>query len=481
MKKLFSVFILLSFILVFNFCEDDSTSPQNTEPVVEKIVLEPEDASFGDTVNVSCAAKDEDGDQLTYTWSAKKGSFPNGNKGNSVLWLAPDMPANPPEITKDTISVTVNDGENSISEDTDIIIYEGFGSSIGTVFRENSNEVIEDAEISVGDNSTKSGSNGKYELNRIPVGTQTVTATKFDYEDYEAEVSISKSQATEHDIHMEGPIESPDVTGYVVDKFTDEPIAGVSVSISEKSFLTDEEGYFQLANITDDTVTVAAEAEKYKPFSERIILPGKDKTVTLALTDYCEGLKTVDYEGETYKTVIINERCWFKENLNVGNESGGSGQSDNDVIEKYCYDNNPSNCEKYGGLYTWNEAMQYSAKEQAQGICPDGWHVPTASEYSNLTSSVNGNSNALKTEGVGEGDGAGTNESGFSALLGGYRNNSGDFEGLGEYGDFWTSTGTDSDYSSGLSLYGKNAQINIYTHMDKGSAFSVRCIKVQDE
>jgi uncharacterized protein (TIGR02145 family) len=56
-------------------------------------------------------------------------------------------------------------------------------------------------------------------------------------------------------------------------------------------------------------------------------------------------------------------------------------QSNNSIIEKYCYDNNLDSCTKYGGLYQWNEIMQYTTQQGVQGICPTGWHLPTDEEW----------------------------------------------------------------------------------------------------
>ena len=73
------------------------------------------------------------------------------------------------------------------------------------------------------------------------------------------------------------------------------------------------------------------------------------------------------------------------ENLNVGTRiSGSSNQTNNSIIEKYCYDDLEANCNTYGGLYQWDEAMQYSATEGVKGICPTGWHLPTDAEWTTL-------------------------------------------------------------------------------------------------
>ncbi len=93
----------------------------------------------------------------------------------------------------------------------------------------------------------------------------------------------------------------------------------------------------------------------------------------------CAGIPTVTYEGQIYNTVQIGSQCWFRENLNVGiRVNGGSYQTNNGQIEKVCYYHEPGYCEIYGGLYCWEEMMQYSTLEGSQGICPTGWHIPTA-------------------------------------------------------------------------------------------------------
>jgi uncharacterized protein (TIGR02145 family) len=95
----------------------------------------------------------------------------------------------------------------------------------------------------------------------------------------------------------------------------------------------------------------------------------------------CPNLATVVYEGKTYNTVAIGNQCWLKENLDVGTQINGSlEQTNNSLIEKYCYGDLAANCTTYGGLYQWNEAMQYVTTPGTQGICPIGWHLPTQTD-----------------------------------------------------------------------------------------------------
>src|ERR1035437_2197706 len=100
----------------------------------------------------------------------------------------------------------------------------------------------------------------------------------------------------------------------------------------------------------------------------------------------CSGIPTVDYAGKTYNTVSIGDQCWLKENLDVGTMINGIDTSKNNgIIEKYCYNNDTTNCTTYGALYQWDEAMQYVTTSGAQGICPTGWHIPDSAEFTALS------------------------------------------------------------------------------------------------
>lgn len=198
----------------------------------------------------------------------------------------------------------------------------------------------------------------------------------------------------------------------------------------------------------------------------------------LTIERNCPDCPTVLYEGKIYHTVQIGTQCWLKENLNIGTMILGSqNQSNNGVIEKYCYDNNTANCTAYGGLYQWNEAMQYVTTVGAQGICPPGWHIPTLSEFGPLRAAVNYDSNTLKREDQGSGNGQGTNTSGFTALLVGDRSGSGGgFYNFGVFTAFWSSTEYDATYAYDLYLYYAHSAINLNA-LKKTGGYSVRCLK----
>lgn len=227
--------------------------------------------------------------------------------------------------------------------------------------------------------------------------------------------------------------------------------------------------------------------------------PIESKEYTLSF-DYnipCPGNPTIEYEGQVYNTVQIFNQCWLKENLNVGRAIHGYFQpSDNDTIEKYCYNNELANCEKYGGLYNWKEMMNYSTKESVQGICPQGWHIPSDAEWILLEGGVDSLYTISDTiwnrywfsrgydcgfklkssQGWNE-NGNGNDYFGYTGIPAGYRWHDGFFYQLDNYAFWWTS----SQYSYGdawyrIIYYYSN---DIYRNGDlrKVTGMSVRCVK----
>lgn len=152
-------------------------------------------------------------------------------------------------------------------------------------------------------------------------------------------------------------------------------------------------------------------------------------------------------DGKTYSTVLIGAQCWMSQGLNYGTKINGSvNQSDNGIPEKYCYSNDDQNCTVYGAIYQWGELMQYSANPGVQGLCPQGWHLPTDAEWTALSTFLGGEAIAggkMKEAGTlhwqSPNTGA-TNSTGFTALPGGYREPGTSFNGLSAYLNYWTST-----------------------------------------
>jgi len=227
-----------------------------------------------------------------------------------------------------------------------------------------------------------------------------------------------------------------------------------------------------------------------KKFTNLPLMSGNSLSLgNMIIERYCISMPTVTYAGKTYNTVQIGTQCWLKENLNVGNWiPGNQEQTNNQTIDKYCYNDDENNCTTYGGLYQWAEAVQYkngasnttsqnpAFSDNVQGICPTGWHIPTKAEFESLKASANSSSNALKAVGQGTGTGAGTNTSGFSALLAGRRDISSNFTSLGNGALFWNSSGFASGNGYLMILWYDDKNINM-DYGAKSYGFSVRCIK----
>jgi len=160
---------------------------------------------------------------------------------------------------------------------------------------------------------------------------------------------------------------------------------------------------------------------------------------------------------EAFRSVKIGTQKWMAENLNDPSKGGK------------CYEDKPENCEKYGRLYTWDEAMN---------ACPTGWHLPSKDEWQTLVDFADSAEVAgkkLKAKSGWNKPGNGTDDFGFSALPGGSTNEDGGFSDVGEYGYWWTSTEESGSGSAFVRALGENVSVGfqkwtIYL-------YSVRCVK----
>ena len=197
-------------------------------------------------------------------------------------------------------------------------------------------------------------------------------------------------------------------------------------------------------------------------------------------------------DGKSYTTVQIGTQCWMAENLNIGTRIDGiNNQTDNGTIEKYCWNDNANNCNIYGGLYQWNEMMQYITTEGTQGICPSGWHLPTDDEWKTMEMSLGMSQSQADTVGLrgttqgfnmkstydwADG-GNGDNSSGFNGLPGSRRLSSGAFGyDSNREGYWWSSSESSSTKAWCRDLNYGSDQVS-RRDFDKTYGYSVRCIR----
>jgi uncharacterized protein (TIGR02145 family) len=196
----------------------------------------------------------------------------------------------------------------------------------------------------------------------------------------------------------------------------------------------------------------------------------------------CGGASTVSFDGHTYALVGIGTQCWFKENLRSDNYRNGDAIPGNLTDGQWTstgsgaqavYNNDPANLAMYGRLYNWY------AVNDARGLCPVGFHVPSDNEWTVLENALGGSSvagTALKSSAADSPPWDGSNSSGFSALPGGFRYYySGGFGSLGYYGYWWSSS---SSGSGAWLRYLYSGSSDVYrNYYDVRNGFSVRCVR----
>ena len=221
----------------------------------------------------------------------------------------------------------------------------------------------------------------------------------------------------------------------------------------------------------------------------------------------CEGALFADFDGNTFEGVEIGTQCWMKENLKVTHFPNGEAipyiadfdtwknLANSNTAVAYCYYfNTQSYADTYGNLYTYATAIasnwtkdndEVTNAEGGQGICPDGWHLPTNPDWALMINYLGTWTDAggeMKEAGIthwtNPNTGA-TNSSGFTALPGGKRNHdSGNFvgEGVGLNGHWWAASpnGGTNAYNRKLT----NSLVKIDTGSPyKSSGLSVRCVR----
>ncbi|MBN1998490.1 fibrobacter succinogenes major paralogous domain-containing protein [candidate division KSB1 bacterium] len=213
------------------------------------------------------------------------------------------------------------------------------------------------------------------------------------------------------------------------------------------------------------------------------------------ISSYQTGTVT-DIDGNVYKTVKIGDQWWVAENLKVThyrngdpipNVTGSSEWANLSTGATCNYDNNESYVSTYGRLYNWY------AVNDSRGLAPAGWHVPTDAEWKQLemylgmsqseadATGWRGTDEGGKLKETGTGHWASpntgaTNESGFSALPGGYRFGGGTFYGIGFAAYFWSASSGSDDRAWYRSLSCSNSAVYRFGYSRRGG-FSVRVVR----
>jgi uncharacterized protein (TIGR02145 family) len=205
--------------------------------------------------------------------------------------------------------------------------------------------------------------------------------------------------------------------------------------------------------------------------------------VLFLLTGCSNTLK--DIEGNKYKTITIGKQEWMAENLKTTRFNDGTEiplVDDNNSWAKlttpaysWYFNDQKEYKNTYGALYNW-----YAVSSEK--LCPAGWHVASEEDWNVLIINLDGLMNAggrLKAKGTANWkipNTDATNETGFTALPGGYRSFEGAFNYIGVSGYWWSSTQYNESSVVFWNLRFRSATIYKYSG-EKVCGFSVRCIK----
>ena len=283
--------------------------------------------------------------------------------------------------------------------------------------------------------------------------------------------------------------------------FATRPSDGSSSSVTPQNVTLSE-----VEGSSDSETSVSSSSTK--PSSSSVESSSSDGYVEPSTV--VKGTMTDERDGQTYKTVTIGTQTWMAENLNYAytdvpynytlNDSSYTSDS-----TSWCYKDSVEYCAKYGRLYTWAAAMdsvgEWSANGKGcgngnkcsptypvRGICPEGWHLPTQTEWDTLITAVGGRSavpeirnttgKKLKsTSGWYYSDGEnGTDDYSFTALPAGFGGFIVSYCNGGTYAYFWSSTEHDDLHAYIMELSHDSDKARLAS-ADKFFGHSVRCVQ----
>jgi uncharacterized protein (TIGR02145 family) len=207
---------------------------------------------------------------------------------------------------------------------------------------------------------------------------------------------------------------------------------------------------------------------------EKLPEPAEEITPTRTAVKY-DGTVS-DQEGNSYPILAIGQQVWMGANLKSTRDASGN------LIGGVCFGDQDENCQIYGRLYNWEEAMNGDQGEGAQGICPAGWHIPRLDEWEVLINHLGGKAEAgskLKQAGFEHwlrSNHVASNTSRMTILPTGWWDFTGEYRGLGEACFLRSSSSPDSDGVYVWEVRSSSSAVETgYIHPD--DAIPLRCLK----
>ncbi|MFA6128709.1 MAG: FISUMP domain-containing protein [Bacteroidales bacterium] len=442
MTKTASFFILALMVLA---CD------RNHKPIIADLTCTPAGGSAGTTFTLKVLASDEDGDIITYLWTADDGNFTTLVNSREVKWRSPVTGGG--KIF--SVSVKVSDGEKETIRSYPIQLGEALlGSVSGVVNFTNFKIPVPEVSISIAGKNTTTDPDGHFFIAGIPAISDTLYAGKPSFSSVKSVVNIPANDTLAVVLELTSVNFSTKVYGTVKDQ-DGLPLDSAKVVVlnpdgtpSKLKAITDESGSFRLL---------------YIPFGERTIIASKEETTEASYAQLTKPvnlndlqiqlslvLQKTSFSGSftdlrdqhvyTYKK--IGSQFWMTQNLAYLPEVSPPDMLSTREPNYYVYGyegtdtaaaNDTDRYRLFGVLYNW---------PAEKAACPTGWHVPSMYEWDNLFYFLEpGAARKMKSSTDWNGRGGGSNSSGLNVFPSGQLKIDETFAASGDAAYFWSSTG----------------------------------------
>lgn len=337
---------------------------------------------------------------------------------------------------------------------------------------------------------------GIFSFGNLAPDNYEIEASKIAYDKIKKNVTVTQAETKNITFSMNG-VPVPEISATYLDFGMDSTIKHFTISNSGKGkleyIISSSTQWINISpaggdctNETDNiTVTIdksGLATSKQQDIIKIYSITGQDITKN-SIDIYLNGV--MDDEMNYYNVVRIGSQTWMAENLKNGITFM---PGDDGVIDKYCYEGDDRNCNIYGGLYHWYEAMQFTPSDSGmtgivRGACPIGWHIPTLKEWEKLIIFAGGQTIAgaklmeTGTENWLPPNTIATNETGFTALPAGYYEGSYKYFDLGSKALFWSATSSNGSSAGAYKLILSKEGSLVLTNRFLATANSVRCLK----
>jgi uncharacterized protein (TIGR02145 family) len=278
MKKTAEILCVIVLLLLVHSCKKE-----NKPPTINSIQFNPTEIITNSVVTLTATATDPEGDNLSYTWNCPKGTFTN-TTGQSVNWTAPT------DAGTYQITVTVNDGKNTVSQTSNVVVLPAIGSL-------SVNSTPSGANIFIDGVDTKKITPSNF--NDMPLGIKIISVTKTGYLSNKDTIAVSIKYKKTSTISFT-LVAKANISGNVYYAGTKIPVSGVTITISNKTFTTSTTGSYGISEIASGNEVITASKPDYDPFSKSLVLSSGDNTLNIEMTS---GIYTNTITG-TVKTSI---------------------------------------------------------------------------------------------------------------------------------------------------------------------------------